>query len=178
MNTQTRSVGSEIRGALAGVLVTVGLIAAAIIFAPGVFSLEGLRFTPHAPDWSVLPSLAPAVQIHLLAAVIAFGLGVVQLLAPKGTLPHRLLGWVWVIIMFVAAISSLFIRQINHGAFSFIHILSGLTIVALPMAVYAARRHKVAAHARHMRGVFLGALVVAGVLAFLPGRAMWNIFFG
>jgi uncharacterized membrane protein len=43
----------------------------------------------------------------------AFALGLVQLAAPKGTLPHRMLGGIWVAIMFVVAISSFFIHQLK-----------------------------------------------------------------
>jgi uncharacterized membrane protein len=43
-----------------------------------------------------LLNAAPEVQIHAFAAMAAFALGAVQLGTPKGTLPHRTLGWVWV----------------------------------------------------------------------------------
>jgi hypothetical protein len=38
----------------------------------------------------------PAIPLHALAAVAAFALGIVQFAAPKGTLPHRTVGWIWV----------------------------------------------------------------------------------
>jgi uncharacterized membrane protein len=41
-----------------------------------------------------LLNAAPAIQLHAFAALAAFGLGAVQLAAPKGTLPHRTLGWI------------------------------------------------------------------------------------
>ena len=31
----------------------------------------------------------------------AFALGIVQFAAPKGTLPHRTIGWIWVLLMAV-----------------------------------------------------------------------------
>jgi uncharacterized membrane protein len=37
----------------------------------------------------------PVIQIHAFAAIAAFALGIVQLAAPKGTLPHRTIGWIW-----------------------------------------------------------------------------------
>ena len=80
--------------------------------------------------------------------------------------------------MLTTAVSSLFIRVLNHGAFSLIHLLSGWVIIATPMAVWAARRHKVDFHRKMMAGLFTGGLVVAGALTFLPGRMMWNVFFG
>jgi hypothetical protein len=41
----------------------------------------------------------PAIQVHAFAAMAAFALGVVQLAAPKGTLPHRTVGWIWVVLV-------------------------------------------------------------------------------
>jgi hypothetical protein len=52
---------------------------------------------------------APAIPLHAFAAMAAFVLGVVQLAAPKGTLPHRTLGWIWVVLMMSVAISSFWI---------------------------------------------------------------------
>lgn len=33
-------------------------------------------------------------------------------------------------------------------------------------------------HRRMMTGLFIGGLVIAGALTFLPGRLMWQVFFG
>ena len=55
---------------------------------------------------SPLLNTAPVVQIHAFAAMAAFALGVVQLAAPKGTLPHRTIGWTWVVLMALIAGSS------------------------------------------------------------------------
>ena len=40
-----------------------------------------------------------AIQLHAGAAMTAFALGLVQLSAPKGTLPHRVIGSIWVLLM-------------------------------------------------------------------------------
>jgi len=67
---------------------------------------------------------APQIPVHAFAAMAAFALGVVQLAAPKGTLPHRTLGWIWVALMAVVAVSSLWIHEIRLvGPFSPIHLL-------------------------------------------------------
>ena len=98
----------------------------------------------------------------------------------KGTRLHRALGWIWVLAMGTTAVSSFFIHTINPdgpAGLSFIHLISGWTVVSLPMAVHAARRHRVQAHRRAMTGMFVGGLIVAGALTFLPGRLMWAIFF-
>jgi len=137
-----------------------------------------IAFQPHMPDLALLARQPAQVQLHIAAALTALLLGTIQLIGVKGTTAHRVIGWTWVVAMAVTAVSSLFIRQINGGAFSFIHLLSGWTIIALPMAVYAARRHRVAAHRRGMTGMFVGGLIVAGLLTFLPGRLMYQMFFG
>jgi uncharacterized membrane protein len=94
----------------------------------------------------------------------------------KGTLRHRILGWLWVSAMAVTAIASLFIRDLNNGQFSFIHLLTGWTIIILPMAVFMARRHRVDVHKRMMTGLFVGGLLIAGAFTFLPGRLLWTVF--
>jgi uncharacterized membrane protein len=39
-----------------------------------------------------LLNASPTIQIHAFAAMAALAIGVVQLSAPKGTLPHRGIG--------------------------------------------------------------------------------------
>src|SRR5262249_47412016 len=39
------------------------------------------------------------IQVHAFCAISTVVLGTVQLVAPKGTLPHRKLGWVWILLM-------------------------------------------------------------------------------
>ncbi len=132
----------------------------------------------HAPDWALLARQPWVIQLHIAAALIALLLGTVQLVGIKGTGVHRLIGWSWVIAMLTVAVSSLFIRQVNPGSFSLIHLLSGWTLIALPMALFAIRRGRVARHASGMTWTFIGGLIVAGAFTFLPGRLMWEVFFG
>lgn len=133
---------------------------------------------PHAPNLALLAHVSPVIVIHLVFALIAFGIGLIQFIGPKGTLPHRILGWTWVVMMMTVAISSFFIHAINPAGYSLIHILSVITVCALPLGVYAARRHKVDLHKRVMRNVYVGGLLIAGVFTFFPGRLIWQIFFG
>ena len=122
---------------------------------------------------------APAIPLHAFAAMAAFVLGVVQLAAPKGTLPHRTLGWIWVLLMAFVAASSLWIHQIRLlGPWSPIHLLSIFTLVMLPLGVWCAHRHQVSAHRWSMIGIFTGALVVAGAFTLVPGRIMHAVIFG
>jgi uncharacterized membrane protein len=122
---------------------------------------------------------APAIPVHAFAAMTAFVLGVVQFAAPKGTLPHRTLGWIWVLLMLSVAISSFWIHQIRLiGPGSPIHLLSILVLVSVPLAVWKAHHHEVADHRRVMILVFSGALVIAGLFTLLPGRIMHAVAFG
>lgn len=139
-----------------------------------------LGFSLRAPDFGLLAAAPTAIQIHVAAALTALAIGIVLLAGIKGTRLHRALGWTWVLAMGTTAVSSFFIHAINPGGpagLSLIHLLSGWTMVGLPMAVYAARRHRVQTHRRAMTGMFVGGLIVAGLLTFLPGRLMWAIFF-
>jgi uncharacterized membrane protein len=104
-----------------------------------------------------------AVRLHAFAAMAAFALGVVQLSAPKGTIPHRAVGWVWVLLMLGVSISAFWIHKIRlWGPWSPIHLLAIFTLVMLPIAVLHARRHRVEGHRWTMIGIFGGALVIAG----------------
>jgi len=86
----------------------------------------------------------PAIELHAFGAMTAFALGVVQLSAPKGTLPHRTIGWIWVTLMAVVSLSSFWIHQLRlWGPWSPIHLLSIFTLAMLPLAVWAAHRHAV-----------------------------------
>ena len=131
-----------------------------------------MSFTP-------LLDAAPSISLHAFAAMSAFLLGVVQFAAPKGTLPHRTIGWVWVGLMVAVAASSFWIHQIRLlGPWSPIHLLSIFTLVMLPLAVWKAHTHRVADHRRAMILIFSGALVVAGLFTLLPGRIMHSVVFG
>ena len=126
-----------------------------------------------------LLNAAPEVQAHAFAAITAFALGVVQLTAPKGTLPHRTLGWVWVVLMLVISASSFLIHGIRMwGPWSPIHILSVFTPIMLVLGVLAARGHRVRSHKITMISIFAGALVLAGLFTLVPGRIMHSVVFG
>jgi uncharacterized membrane protein len=120
----------------------------------------------------------PAIQIHAFAAMAAFALGLVQFASPKGTLPHRTLGWIWVTLMLIVSISAFWIQELHvWGRWSPIHLLAILTLLMLPLGVFYARRHSVVGHRSTMIGIFLGALVVAGLFTFVPGRIMHAVAF-
>jgi uncharacterized membrane protein len=101
-----------------------------------------------------LLNAAPAIQLHAFAALAAFGLGALQLAAPKGTLPHRTIGWIWVVLMVIVAATSFWIHELRvWGPWSPIHLLAIFTLAMLPLAVVHARRQRRSApqcHDRHL----------------------------
>ena len=72
------------------------------------------------------------IQIHAFPAMAALVLGIVQIVRPKGTLPHRTIGTGWVALMGVVVISSAFIANYVgpsdpiFGRFGFIHLFTVL----------------------------------------------------
>jgi len=129
---------------------------------------------------TLAPFLAapPLVQIHATAALAAFALGVWQLAARKGTLPHRRIGWAWIALMVTVALTSFGITGgRGPGHFSWIHGISLFTLLALPVAVLHVRRGRIDRHRWMMLGLFLGALVITGAFTLLPGRLMGRIVF-
>ena len=132
-------------------------------------------------------SLAPlldapvVVQLHAFAAIAALVLGVVQIAAPKGTLPHKALGWVWVILLLAISVSSLWIHGHSFRlwrTWSPIHLLSLFTPIMLIVGVVSARRHNIVSHKITMVSIFIGALVIAGAFTLVPGRIMHQAVFG
>jgi len=89
------------------------------------------------------------------------------------------MGYAWVALMLVIAVSSFWIQQIRLvGPFSPIHLLSILVLIAVPLAVWHAHNHHVARHRRMMIALYIFALVGAGVFTLLPGRIMHAVVFG
>lgn len=120
-----------------------------------------------------------AIQLHAYAALAAFALGVVQLARAKGTGGHRALGYTWVALMLVVAVSSFWIHDMRlWGPWSPIHLLSITVLLMLPAAIYFARIHRVRGHMLTMLGLFSGALIIAGVFTLVPGRIMHRVLFG
>jgi uncharacterized membrane protein len=85
---------------------------------------------------------------------------------------------VWVGCMAVIALSSFGIQSLHYGSFSFIHIISIVTLITLPLGVLHARRGRVRRHAIAMIGLFIGAMVIAGAFTLMPGRIMHRVVFG
>lgn len=130
---------------------------------------------------SLVPLLAAPVlvQVHVLAALGAFGLGVWQLVGSKGSALHRRLGWAWAALMLVVAVSAFGITTPRSaGGLSWVHGMAVVVLVVVPLGLSHARRGRIRAHRSSMLALFLGALVIAGGFAMMPGRIMGQVVFG
>jgi len=120
----------------------------------------------------------PAVLLHLVTVVPAAVVGAWLILASrKGAAWHRRMGYAFLALMTVTAISAVFVREVNDGGFSWIHLLVPLTLAGIVGGLVAARRHDVGRHRSVMLSLYLGALAVAGAFTLLPGRLLYRVFF-
>ena len=111
---------------------------------------------------------------HIIFALFAVGFGTRNLIAIKGDNKHKVIGWIWVLLMFYVAISSYWIKELNDGNYSWIHILSAWTLISLFLAIYFIKIKKVILHKIFMAGNFIG-LIAAGIFTLLPGRYLPNL---
>lgn len=115
---------------------------------------------------------------HLATLGIALLLTPVMLWRKRGDRLHRRLGWAWSLAMVTTALISFDIRQTNDGEFSFIHLLSILTLVLVPLLIWEARRHQIGAHRSTVRGLITGALLIAGFFTFPFNRLLGDWLLG
>ncbi len=126
-------------------------------------------------EWDQIPT---NVWVHIATIGVALVLTPVMLLRRRGDRLHRMLGYIWVAAMALTAAISFDIRQIMGGSFSPIHALSLWTIIQVPLIVWRARQHDIVRHRSAVRGMVVGALLIAGFFTFPFGRLMGNWLFG
>ena len=119
------------------------------------------------------------IPLHAIMAMIAIILGGIQLFMKKGGVIHKLLGRIWVSLMLIVVISSIFIHEIKlWGAYSPIHLLSLWTIFSLGLGIYLVRVGNIKRHKQVMIALYFFALILTGFFTLMPGRVMHQIFFG
>ena len=132
---------------------------------------------------------APFVVIlHFFTVVPAFFMGAWMLLASvKGSPVHRTVGKIYLLLMAVTAVAACFIRapanwpHVDVGPsvrLSFIHLFIPLTLFGVYGAIATIRRRDIAGHRHAMVRMYVGALLIAGILSFMPGRIMHAVVFG
>jgi len=126
-------------------------------------------------EWGEVPTL---VWAHIGTILLAVSLTPTMLLRRRGDMLHRRLGWIWVLALTATALLSFFIRGLNQGSFSLIHILSIWTLIQLPLIVWHARNHRHNKHRAAVRGMVIGALLIAGFFTFPFERLMGHWLVG
>ena len=87
---------------------------------------------------------------HIFLALIALVIGAMNLLSKKGTNKHKLIGWFWIIFMGYVSISSFWIKELNEGQYSWIHLLSIITILSLIISIIAIKLKYIKIHSFFM----------------------------
>ena len=145
------------------------------IGAGGVMLLVAAALVRHlASGMPLFGRISPWLVLHLATVLPAVPIGGWLLVRrAKGDRLHRMLGKVWCVLMMVGALSSFGLTGM-FGRIGPIHILSAMVIVGVPRAIRFAMRGNIRLHRRGMT-IMVASSVVAGLLAFLPGRVlgMW-----
>jgi uncharacterized membrane protein len=110
-------------------------------------------------EWNEIPW---AVWPHLATVALALGLTPAILWRRRGDPLHRQLGYAWVTAMASTAVVSFAIRMSNQGGLSFIHLLSVWVLIQVPIIVLSARAGNWRRHRVAVRGMVIGALLIAG----------------
>jgi uncharacterized membrane protein len=149
-------------------LVFTGL--ATVLLPTGAVFLNAAMGGVHVPG--KLQELATAVHFWLVFAAIP--LAMVQIALPKGTLNHRVIGYVWCSLLLVSAVVSFAMHDLT-GGFSPPHAFSIVTLFMVPAIIFFARSHRVGWH-RNMVLLLCMVMILAGLLTFIPGRAIGTMF--
>ena len=122
------------------------------------------------------------VYIHLATILPCFLIGAWMLARPKGTTAHKRLGRAYsMLIVFTAVVTLAMPAEVGPRIaehFGFIHALSVLVLVSIPLAIAAVRRGNIARHKAAMLAVYIGGIGIAGAFAFMPGRLLHAWLFG
>lgn len=119
---------------------------------------------------------------HIITVVPCIFIGAYLFLRSKGTAHHKLIGKIYMTLMFTTALLSLFLpakvgpQFLSH--FGFIHLFSVLTIYSVPTSIIAIKKGNVRKHKAKLVRLYIGAIVIAGGFTLAPGRYMHELFFG
>lgn len=140
-----------------------------------LLGLVGLALFKGSSAWHEVPGF---VWVHLVTITAALILTPVVLWRKRGDRRHRTVGYAWVTAMALTALASLAIRQSANGSFSLIHILSVYTLGSLVWMIVCARRRDHAGHRSSIRGMVIGALLIAGAFTLVPSRLLGGWLLG
>ena len=129
-------------------------------------------------DWTPILEASLPIRAHFFTVVPAFAVGTWQIFfSTKGTLAHKYAGYTYFALMSLTAFAAFFIRS-STGGLSLIHLFIPLTVFSIASAWWSIRKGNVEGHKHSMYGLYIGGLLIAGALTFMPGRRMYAVFFG
>lgn len=126
--------------------------------------------------------LTPVIAVHMTAALAALVLGPVALWARRGSQQrpqlHRGVGYAWVTLMLLTALSAVFIRDYqlpNIAGYSPIHLFIPVVFVGLFGAFFFLAKKNIAGHRATMQRLYFGACIGAGLFSLAPGRYLGHL---
>ncbi|MFC7409717.1 DUF2306 domain-containing protein [Hydrogenophaga atypica] len=126
--------------------------------------------------------LSPVIAIHLCAACSALLIGPWVMWARHSAQQrprlHRALGYAWVTLMLMTAVSAVFIRDFklpNIAGYTPIHLLVPVTLVSLFIAFRHLAQGNIRGHRLIMMSLYISACVVAGAFTLLPSRYLGGL---
>jgi uncharacterized membrane protein len=107
---------------------------------------------------------------HVVAALFVLAIGPVQIFRRRRDRIHRTMGLLWVAAMYYVCVSSFWI--VSEGHFTWLHGLSGFTIVTVTLGLIGAIRRNIRSHRGNMVGSYIGIAVAFAFAVGAPGRAI------
>ena len=116
------------------------------------------------------------IQLHLITVLPAILLGIANILMAKGATLHKRIGVAWITLILVTSLVSFTIR--SEGAYSWIHILSIITILNVILGYIGIKHGNLKMHIGCISGAFVGSFIAGIFAAILPGRFIYEWIFG
>jgi uncharacterized membrane protein len=122
------------------------------------------------------------IHYHLFLLLISFLIATYIMLTKKNTKQHKVLGAIYMGLMLIAVIISLFISAtigptlFNH--FGVLHILSLFMLYIIPSAYIAAKNGNIKKHRNIMISLYVGTIVIAIVFSLTPTILLHEWIFG
>lgn len=131
-------------------------------------------------DFAPFFELPVVIKVHVLSALTGVVLGPFAILRTRRDRLHKVVGYIWVLAMLSVGVSALFISSFGVailGHFGPIHLFVVLTFVSLWQGMRAVFRGDIDAHREWLSGLYWQGLLLAGLVNFLPGRAINRMMF-
>ncbi|VWX62167.1 Uncharacterized membrane protein [Burkholderiales bacterium 8X] len=133
--------------------------------------------------------MSPVIAVHMTAAIGALVIGPMVLWARRQDnqrpVMHRALGYAWVTLMLLAAVSALWIRDFrlpNLAGYTPIHLLVPAVFFGLGRAFWNLAQRDIRGHRISMQVTYASGCIVAGAFTLLPnrylGQLVWTQWLG